>query len=144
MSEEGGETMKRAEDVTKAAVLGAGMTQPDMIAGTMAHNAIAPLAKRVVALLKEKGDKIVIDVDNTLRTVNPMDWPDDMRVEVNVGVFKFYPVKYFVIKEIILFIILKIYGFRLDSRLSNDFICRFWLVVFVASNRFALFLFILP
>lgn len=79
------QALQSSSEIGVLAVLGAGMTQPDMIAGGIAHTALVPLAKRVVKLLKESGQPISIKSDGAYKEVDPSQWPDDMDVDVSVG-----------------------------------------------------------
>lgn len=79
------QNLQASSEIGVLAVLGAGMTQPDMITGTIANRAIAPMALEVCRLLKEGGKPIKIKSDGIYREVDPSQWPDDMAVEVRVG-----------------------------------------------------------
>ena len=80
------QNLQASSEVGVLAVLGAGQTQPEMIAATMAHRAFVPLARKILALLKEdQTGEMAIRKAGQTKMVNPKDWPDDMELEVMVG-----------------------------------------------------------
>lgn len=77
--------LQASSEIGVMAILGAGLTQPEMIAATMAHRAFVPLAKRVIRLLREEGVPLAIESKGTNREVNPSQWPEGMKAKVGVG-----------------------------------------------------------
>lgn len=78
------QNLQASSEVGVLAVLGAGQTQPDMIAATIAHRAFVPLARKILALVKSE-QSMEVKKGGQYRTVNPQDFPDDMELEVMVG-----------------------------------------------------------
>lgn len=81
------QNLQASSEVGVLAVLGAGQTQPEMIAATIAHRAFVPLARKILALVKstQSGQEMLIRKGGQYKTVNPHDWPEDMELEVMVG-----------------------------------------------------------
>lgn len=80
------QNLQASSEVGVLAVLGAGQTQPEMIAATMAHRALVPMARKILALVRSsQSGQMAIRKAGEYRNVNPMDWPEDMELEVMVG-----------------------------------------------------------
>jgi hypothetical protein len=80
------QNLQASSEIGVLAVLGAGQTQPEMIAATIAHRALVPMARKVLALIRSsESGQMEIRKSGQYKTVNPKDWPDDMELEVMVG-----------------------------------------------------------
>jgi hypothetical protein len=83
--------LQASSEVGVLAVMGAGKTQPEMIAATIAHRALVPMARKILALVRstqngEEGQEgMSIRKSGEYRQVNPKDWPEDMELDVMVG-----------------------------------------------------------
>lgn len=81
------QNLQSSSEIGVLAVLGAGQTQPEMIAATIAHRAFVPLARKILALVRssQAGQEMTIRKAGEYKNVNPKDWPEDMELEVMVG-----------------------------------------------------------
>lgn len=79
--------LQSSSEVGVLAILGAGMTQPKMIAATIAHRAFVPLAQKTVKLLRENPDiKVKVLSQGNYAEVDASQWPaDDLYCDVAVG-----------------------------------------------------------
>lgn len=78
------QNLQASSEIGVMAVLGAGKTQPEMIAATMAHCAFVPMARKILALVRAQ-QSMDIRKGGQYRTVNPNQFPEDMELEVMVG-----------------------------------------------------------
>src|SRR3546814_11372529 len=68
------------------AVRGAERTSREMIAPTIRHRAGAPMARKLRAQVRSSQEgQMEIRKLGQYKTVNPQDWPEDMELEVMVG-----------------------------------------------------------
>src|SRR3546814_1361295 len=76
------QNLQASSEIGVLAVLGAGQTQPEMIAATIAHRALVPMARKVLALVRSSQEgQMEIRKLWQYKTVNPQDWPEDMELE---------------------------------------------------------------
>lgn len=78
------QNLQASSEIGVLAVLGAGQTQPEMIAATMAHCAFVPMARKILALVRSR-QSMEVRKAGQYRSVSPSQWPEDMELEVMVG-----------------------------------------------------------